>query len=541
MRRLTLCVLLDAFRPDYLRHAPYLRAIAGDAPAELREPFGFLPRAAYFGGLTPEQVGFTNMYVYDPEDSPFGMARAFNPDIVATSGLERLGVRAAIDATARAASSPFARAYASSAMIPLDLLPSFSLAEQLAPWDAAVGYRSIFHELDERHEEWFEYAWPGTNTLPDRSDRGIVRSAIAKVTSATRFAFVHLQELDSCGHEYGPDSPETRDRVRATDALVEELVETLDRRSDALDALIFGDHGMVSVTRTVDVNAKLRSLPLALGRDYTCFLDSTMVRVWSHTGAARDSLPLELDRVPGARVLSQDDLRRFHVAGCDRRNGELFLLADPGVVFLPNFFQGDRQTPLGMHGYDPDCPDNHGVLIAISDLVAPPAGVVDATSLHSLLRTMLFDSRPAATTGKGTGRTSNTAALTRPAAPPFRRFTCVPDLEANRAASEQLQSIAQAVLKVVPHPRAILLTGSFGRGHVSRHPDVLRTHPAPCEQPRTAHRRGGCVRAVHQGRRPRNVQGIPAGRVGRICPPRSAGRGETDLRRNRETLQERAS
>ena len=74
---LTLLLLLDAFRPDYLRHTPYIRSLAhSGATGALRECFGFLPRAAYFGGLNAEQFGFTNMYCFDPENSIFSSARA---------------------------------------------------------------------------------------------------------------------------------------------------------------------------------------------------------------------------------------------------------------------------------------------------------------------------------------------------------------------------------------------------------------------------------------------------------------------------------
>ena len=64
-------------RPDYIERAPWLRQFAArSATGALRECFGFVPRAAYFGGLNAAAYGFTNMYCFDPERSPFGMAAA---------------------------------------------------------------------------------------------------------------------------------------------------------------------------------------------------------------------------------------------------------------------------------------------------------------------------------------------------------------------------------------------------------------------------------------------------------------------------------
>jgi hypothetical protein len=108
--RLTLMVLVDALRPDYLTQAPYLRALAtAGATGTLRECFGFVPRQAYFGGLTAEQYGFTNMYCWDPESSPFSVARG-----LPVAALERIPDEAAacrrwVEQTARERLTPFAR------------------------------------------------------------------------------------------------------------------------------------------------------------------------------------------------------------------------------------------------------------------------------------------------------------------------------------------------------------------------------------------------------------------------------------------------
>jgi hypothetical protein len=466
MRRLTLALLVDAIRPDYLRHAPFIRSLAGAGAGELREPFGFLPRAAYFGGLTPEEFGYSNMYAFDPARSPFRAARALPTRRTGASALDALDVRAFIDAVAREQLPPFARAYATSGRIPLDLLPRFSVVEQHAPWEQKAGYHSIFHELDERGMRWFEVSWPGTNALADRTDGGIVAEALRRATDDMRFGYVHLQALDACGHTFGPSSAETRDCIVETDRLVERLVQTLRSRFDAVDLLLFGDHGMVSVTRGVDILRMLDDLPLERGIDYTPFVDSTMVRVWTHGARARAMLPEVLRQAEGARLLTDADRRRMHIAGCDPRNGDLLLLAEPGVVFLPNFFQGDRLLPRGMHGYDPDCPDNRGVFIAHADDVAPRRDVVDATELHGMLRALLFDDvRAPVPAGDVCAGPDNAAT----------RFTMRAEEPAQAVVRGHLDAITRAVCEVA-EPRAIVLTGSFGRGEggVARDGDTFR-------------------------------------------------------------------
>src|SRR5213080_4652630 len=114
--RLTLLVLVDALRPDYVTRAPYLKQLAASsATGVFRECFGFVPRAAYFGGLNAEEYGFTNMYCFDPTESPFTMARAL-PSSRSGSRMEAAaGVRQVLEASARERVPPFAKSYVSSA------------------------------------------------------------------------------------------------------------------------------------------------------------------------------------------------------------------------------------------------------------------------------------------------------------------------------------------------------------------------------------------------------------------------------------------
>src|SRR5947209_10038165 len=164
LSRLTLLVLVDALRPDYLARAPYLKSLAASsATGVFRECFGFVPRAAYFGGLDAEEYGFTNMYCFDPEASPFSMARALPSSTEGAAVETQIGIRALLEQSARERMAPFAKSYASSAEIPLRFLPFFDVVEKRAPWDKAVGYRSLFALLDEQHLPWYQCHWQETN------------------------------------------------------------------------------------------------------------------------------------------------------------------------------------------------------------------------------------------------------------------------------------------------------------------------------------------------------------------------------------------
>jgi hypothetical protein len=227
--------------------------------------------------------------------------------------------------------------------------------------------------------------------------------------------------------------------------------------------VLFSDHGMVSVTGTVDVSSAIASTGLVAGRDYVVFLDSTMARFWFPTDVARPAIVEALSTLPG-RVLGLRDLRRLDIDECDPRNGELYFLAEPGHVIIPNFFQATADHTRGMHGCEPECPDNMGIFLVHrgDGTTAVDLGVVGPTAVYHALRESL--DLPAAS-----NRPASTLA---PVSSARREFTQHPDPRAAATIRRHMQRIVKETLQVVARA-TIVLTGSFGRdeGGVRQDPD----------------------------------------------------------------------
>lgn len=466
---LTFLVLVDALRPDYLQWAPYLRSLAAEsATGALRECFGFVPRQAYFGGLAIEDYGYTNMYSFDPEASPFGLARFLPTDPAGEPGREAAGARALVEQSAAQHLTAFARQYASSVEIPLAYLPSFDLVEKRAPWDKHVGYRSCFHLFDERGLPWLQCMWPDTNRLPDRSDAGIVNHVLQSLRPEHRFACVHLQQLDGLGHVHGPNSSTLQHAIRTVDALCRRLVEGAREGRASFRLILFGDHGMVNVTRTLDLGPVLKRTGLSFGADYAYFLDSTMARFWFRHESARRIVTEALAGVAGGRMLDAAGMKQFGIDRCARQNAEAVFLADPGVLIFPNFFQASGEPIPGMHGYDPDCEDNLGLFLlhdrARPELAGADLGRVNPPSIYPLIL-------------EGTGFSPaefTHAPLPAPIGRIARpgRFTRCSDPAAEQVVSDHLAAITAAVRQRVGEVEAIVLTGGFGRGEGGMHRDA---------------------------------------------------------------------
>ncbi|MEO8071265.1 MAG: alkaline phosphatase family protein, partial [Acidobacteriota bacterium] len=233
MTRLTLVLLIDAMARHYVRHTAFVRRLMAEGrSAALREDLGFLPRGSYFGGQTPSEIRFTNLYSCDRAASPFSVAarmpRGFEYPVE-----EALGARRWVEHQAKTRLPAYAASYLWTHHVPMALLPWFDVVEKYAPYDRRVGYRSVFHELDDRGLRFHYSAWPDTNRLANHSDRAIVDHVLASIEqggAGCRLAVVHLQELDGIGHAFGPQSAEILAALATTDALVDTLVTTLRRR-----------------------------------------------------------------------------------------------------------------------------------------------------------------------------------------------------------------------------------------------------------------------------------------------------------------------
>lgn len=128
----------------------------------------------------------------------------------------------------------------------------------------------------------------------------------------------YFGELDKIGHKYGTKSKELIMAVRK-----------LDKRLEKMDFdLIFSDHGMVDITKTVRV---------PITRD--CFIDSDMARYWG----SKEELESVRKRLP----MKHGEILNWP----DKRFGDLIFLAKTGVLILPNFWQGNKMVKA-MHGYD---------------------------------------------------------------------------------------------------------------------------------------------------------------------------------------------
>jgi len=393
----TLCVLIDGFRHDYLEpaQAPFLCELAEKGfSAPLRETFAFQLRPAFFAGLWPEECGVAHLFMHHPAGSPYRFLEEAPWMLQLEADWEDM-LRPLLRAEARrvevcSGHSASAR-YLNPAKVPFSLLPHFSYSERQLTWmPDSLPSPTVFDHLRARGEEWLWIAYPGDN----QRTQALLEAFRQRFRPGLRLVYLHFAELDWAGHSEGPHSQAQRCCLKEIDSALHQVFRHLEEAGLTWNAVIFGDHGMVPVARTVDILSLLRLTGLRVPDDCIYFLDSTQARFWFTNNNARRRMEKELCHFSGGRVLGEEDLARLHFRFSDGRFGELIWAADEGVIISPNFFQG-KEPVRGMHGYLPEVEANWARLIAVGEGVQWPSSCpVEMIEVFPILLQLLEIKRP---------------------------------------------------------------------------------------------------------------------------------------------------
>jgi glycosyltransferase involved in cell wall biosynthesis len=361
-------LLVDALRHDYVtpHTAPFLyRLMQEGASGPLIPTYGFQEHPGFLTGCLPDQtvIGHT-MYVRAPDASPFREIDIPNvkhlerhPDLVRVlRPLWDRKTRYIENVRGHSASA----CYGMTSRIPPALLQQFAFGwEQDSQESGALGVQSVYDLLRQAGKSWLALGHP----RDDQRTENLLAQFDAAVHPDHALVYIHFGELDWLGHEYGPGSRQVLAALRGIDHAVERVVNRLREMHGNVATLVFGDHGMVGVERTVDVEAALAQTGLAVPDDYVYFLDSTGIRLWPGHDRAETMLCEALDGIDGIHRIQESERKELGLKYADSRPyGEVLYAAEKGVLVCPNFFQTDSIN--GMHGYLPDVTDNWSRYIA---------------------------------------------------------------------------------------------------------------------------------------------------------------------------------
>ena len=198
-------------------------------------------------------------------------------------------------------------------------------------------------------------------------------------------ATLYLSDVDSAGHEFGPDSDQVRDAVAKVDLTIGKLIDAISNLGlkERTTFVIVSDHGMANTPpdKSIDVSQLLNDFPKAK---------------WEWQGATS---AVRLNGENGLQVLNalsqQANLDCYEKSklperfkfGAHPRIPEIVCVSEMGHAVTANPY---RKGPLGQHGFDPLLTDMHGLFLASGFRIKPgELGLIENIEVYPLLCQLL--------------------------------------------------------------------------------------------------------------------------------------------------------
>ncbi len=376
-KEVTCYILLDAFKEEYMEHTLFIKNVKKRYQSKIEEEFGFesqLP--AMFSGVYPETSNICTMWLYSPNTSIYKYFKNFLGFIDNTYSMKfRNLVRKLFgwvcllsQKTKITKHYPLVRY--DPIYIPFNLLPYFDISGKIT--EIRQGYlnniKTLFDIINKENKKFLYAGGTVDGFFLSHNYKKSIKKAINIITTGKDpdFILFWVGDSDAFGHTYGPTSEETNNVHKLEDMFVKDIYNFLKSRYEVVNLIIASDHGMVKVTNTINIWEKLRNLSVKLEKDYLVFLDSPMARFWFFNEKAKREIKEMLEKLNCGKILTKEDYEKYSIRFADNRYGDLIWLANPGTLIFPNFF-GWNKPVKGMHGYAPECEDNKGVFMIITN------------------------------------------------------------------------------------------------------------------------------------------------------------------------------
>ena len=267
------------------------------------------------------------------------------------------------------------------ACIPFRLLPHFELSQSKNLFTKNSGHTAptIFDLLE---EDYFYIGVPNSSGQLD-----IVKNSLSQdIIDSYNSIFIYISDLDSTGHRYGGTSKEYDKKLIEILMYLKNMIEMAYKNENKVEFLIFGDHGMSNIYNYVNIEEILKTIPVILGKDYLCFLDSTMARFWFFNERAKELITKKLDSINYGGWISEDQKNEYKINYTHTRYGEKIWWAHDHTIISPNYWQGEKKLK-GMHGYRKESKDN--ATAYYSNMNFNTSKSIDMVEINKLLKNFL--------------------------------------------------------------------------------------------------------------------------------------------------------
>jgi predicted AlkP superfamily pyrophosphatase or phosphodiesterase len=359
--RPVLTFFFDALKPESLHHMPFLNSFAHQRRMRSEMGHSVTCHPSMYSGVHPNKHLQWFVWQYDPVGTPFKWARAFKY----LGFMDNLPARYFLHKWTRMFREENTAWFGVPFLVnlPLKYWPYFNVVEDRA-WDEPgylKEYPTVFDIL--RHHD-IDFEIVGMTKGAGDEFTQIDGHEFKEIRPWTYF---FLGSIDSYSHQYGQDAPETIERIRRLDQLVEAKYRAYSQRVSDFDVFVFSDHGHIRAEKRVDVHSIFRQHGYNLNH-FIHLIESNYARFWFRKDEERAVVERILSALEEGFILTDEHFRRYHLEMPDNRYGDLVFYLDVPYLFTKTIW-GFSRGQKSMHGYLPDYPDSDGIFLSQRPLV----------------------------------------------------------------------------------------------------------------------------------------------------------------------------
>ena len=367
----TLIIFVDSLPFLLLPRLPFLSE-ASEAWS-IRPGFGYSVNihAELFAGLLPDDIGYFGEWMYNPRQAPGRNLRPVLPilDAIFRPYILNRGLQHLLTRNYRPG-HPMPN-------IPLRHLDKFAM-EGHHIQSPDFPHPTLFTQFP----QLYALQYRGMGVEKGRRDSILFQRGMEAIPEHAQL-FIPFPDLDGFGHQYGIDHPVYQQHLEMLDSWIQRLCQQFVNTYPQAHIFIVSDHGMANVTRGVYLDIE-EILGPATEKTYLYFSDANLLRVWVFDPTIKLAIRDYLESQDYGRLLSVEERKEYGLTSA--RFGDFIFVLEEGLAFSPSTFA--RNIPKGMHGYHPDNPQQHGVLIHMGHPLPPPAPRTMRDVYHRMSHTL---------------------------------------------------------------------------------------------------------------------------------------------------------
>ena len=170
---------------------------------------------------------------------------------------------------------------------------------------------------------------------------------------------LYFSMVDTKGHDFGPNSEETKQAVQYVDKQIGALRNGLKKLNLPVYLIVTSDHGMDEVSHLINIH----NYVTVDNKDFTA---GPVAMIYTKNEAETDSLFNKLTQQTNFKTYKRDNVPNYLNYNDNYKIGDLVLIADsPNTIINSQSNKTELERIKGTHGYDPFKNKNMGAIFYI--------------------------------------------------------------------------------------------------------------------------------------------------------------------------------